>query len=894
MANNGKTIFKIVSMPLYLRMLVVFILLLIPFGSTAQSRFSPDTLTEVANVKDTLLKSDSSIALNDTDTAGKPGGSLEDRLGIRISSDALEEKVVASASDSAIMDVRKNYFSLFGDATVDYDGRKLSADRIDFDQNNNIATATKILDTNRKDPKPPTFVQGEEKFTYDSLKYNFKSERAIVSNARTQYGEGFVHSEQIKRNADKSLYGYKNVYTTCNLDHPHFGIRTNRIKIIPEQAIAMGSANIEIEGVPTPAFLPFGYFPVNNDKHRSGFILPDYTVEAERGLGFRNAGYYFYINDYVDLILNANIYTKGSFLSSITSNYVTRYRYNGNVFLSYSLNKTGEEFDPSATIQKSFAIRWQHYQDQKARPGVTFNASIDVQTGNYNSLNTFSASQITQNQFLSNISFAKNWIGKPYSLTLSATHNQNNISKLVTVTLPNLNFNVVPQNVFQRKNPVGSPRWYENITVGYNLVSLNEIRFYDTAFQVNQLRFRDFNNGIRHNVPVAANYSVLRFFTISFNANYNEYWNPLTSYVGYNDSAGKLDTTTNYKFAASRDFNSSLTVNTKIYGMKMFKKGAIRGIRHEIRPSVGIGYRPDFAKKPFNYYYQTRTDSTDRLTWLSPYSRSVVGLPPQGRSGTLNFTLNNNLQMKVRSAKDTATGFKNIALLDALDFSTTYNMAADSFQWSDYVISARTNILNKVNFSAQANFDPYAFNYDSMRRSKQLTYNAGQGWARLSNVVVSMGAGFRSKQTTNANKSAQEAENSDEYRRLMRNDAYSHYVDFRVPWSLNLTYSLNLNRQVSVFSKSDTSVINQYVTFNGDLNLTPRWKLAFNSGYDFVLKKLTLTEINIYRDLHCWEMRLGFFPFGPRKSFTFTLNVKAQVLQDLRIQRRRSFFDAVR
>jgi hypothetical protein len=789
------------------------------------------------------------------------------------------------------MDIKTNNFRLYGDAKVDYDGRKLSAPKIEFNQNSNIAKATNVIDTAKKESVRPKFEQGSEVVTYDSLQYNFKSQRAIIHNARSQYGEGFVHSNQIKRNPDKSLYGARNVYTTCALDHPHFGIRTNKIKIIPEQAIATGSANIEIEGVPTPIFLPFGYFPINNESHRSGFILPGYTTEVNRGLGFLKGGYYLYLNDYVDLQLQTDIFTKGSLAGYLTSNYVNKYRYNGNVFMSYALNKTGEEFDPNAQITKDFAFRWTHNKDAKSLPGVNFNANVNVQTGTFFVNNSYNTNQIIQNQFQSNITYAKSWAGKPYTLTLSATHNQNTANKQVNVTLPDVAFFVNARTPFLRKNPIGSARWYEKITVGYTANSLNRVTFYDTSFQLNKLQFSDFQNGVRHSIQTSANYSVLRFVTVSFNIDYNEYWNTVKTQRGFNDVTKKIDTLTERGFASSRDFNGGFTLNTQIYGMKLFKKGTIKGFRHTLRPSVGMNYRPDFAKDPFNYYYQTRLDSSQKLTYLSPYEQSIIGLPPQGRNGSVSFRLNNNLQMKVRNGKDTATGFKNIVLLDALDFNTSYNLAADSFQWDFYRFSARTNIANLLNINASANFDPYQWDYIANRRTPRTTKASGHGLARLTTAQIGFGATFRSKEK--GSKSKEQAKDDEDFRSLMRNNGSYNYVDFNIPWSLNLTYAFQLERRPSTFSRSDSSIITQTVNVSGDINFTPRWKVAFSTGYNLVEKQITFTSIDIYRDLHCWEMRLGLIPFGFRKSFNFSLNVKAQVLQDLRLLRRRDFRDAV-
>lgn len=868
---------------------VVLVMFICSTTLQAQNK-SQDTLTQNTKINNTHLKNDSLTSNILQDSTKKSNINSNNVLNIKISDDALEEIVVATASDSADMDMITNNFNLYGNAKVDYEGKILTAPFISLNQKTNTAFATMRPDSAYK-KQIPNFEQGEEKLRYDSLQYNLKSQRAIIFNAHTQYGEGYIISQQIKRNEDKSFYGYKNIYTTCALDHPHFGIKTNRIKVIPDIAIASGSANVEVEGVPTPIFFPFGYFPINSESHRSGFIIPTYTTEANRGLGFLKGGYYFHFNDYVDAQLQADIFTKGSIAGYLTSNYIKRYRYNGNLFVSYALNKTGEEFDPNAKITKDFAIRWSHTKDPKSLPGVNFNANVNIQSGNFYAYNSYNTNQILQNQFQSNITFSKSWAGKPYSLTISATHNQNTANKQVNISLPEATFYVNALTPFKRKKPIGAAQWYEKITVGYALSTVNRITFYDSAFSINNLKFSDFRNGIRHTIPINANYNVLRFFVLSFNTNYNEYWNTMKTFRQFNALSNKIDTNYDYGFAPSRDFNSSLSLNTQIYGMKMFKHGVIRGIRHTIRPSVGLSYRPDFAKSPFDYYYQTRLDSSRQITYLSPYEQSIIGLPPQGRNGSVTMGINNNLQMKVRNGKDTLTGFKNISLLDALDINTAYNIAADSFQWDYYRLSARTNIANLLNISAAANFDPYQWNYQTNRRMNKTFLSEGKGLARLSTANIGFGTSIRSK--NRVDKRNDTATKTDDYKSLMRNDGMANYVDFNIPWSINLTYSFNLERRPSIYSLKDSSIKTQNITINGDFNFTPRWKVAFSTGYDLTNKQITFSSIDIYRDLHCWEMRLGLIPFGYRKSFNFTLNVKAQILQDLRLVRRRDFRDAI-
>jgi lipopolysaccharide assembly outer membrane protein LptD (OstA) len=809
---------------------------------------------------------------------------LEDSLGITISKDALGSVVKAKAQDSAVLDMKHNLFYLYGKAQVNYEDLQLNAGQVTYNQSSNVVTAAPYEGKKDTGDTRQTFSQGKEKFTYDSLQYNFKSKRAIVRNVRSQYGEGYMASEQVKRNPDATVYGARSIYTTCALDTPHFGIKASRIKVIPGKVIVSGPANLCIEGVPTPLVLPFGLFPVTN-KQKSGFILPTYTIEQQRGLGLLNGGYYFYLNDHVDLLTQANLYSKGSYAVTAVSDYSTIYKYRGLFSLSYAYNKTGEDYEPGGGVKKDIMVNWRHQSDSRSVPGQSFNASVQAGTSSYYSNNSYDPNQILQNQYQSNISYSKNWIGTPFGLTISALHNQNTLTKQVNVTLPDINFHITQINPFQRRDAIGS-HWYDKITMSYNVEALNKAMFYDTAFALSHMSLKDLQMGAKHTIPISASYTVLRYINMSFSANYNEYWYSNKLFRSYDLVEKVIDTTQNYGFYTARDFNTGVNFSTRIYGMKMFKHGKLRGIRHVLTPTAGFTYHPDFAASPFNYYYRTVLDSNRTLFYESPFAASIVGTPPLGKAGLINMGLNNNLQIKVRSAKDTVSGYRNVTLIDGLGIGTSYNPAIDSFQWSNIGLNFRTNVLDKINISSSATYDPYKFDYVYGRRTPQLLAGAGEGIARFTGGSLSLGTNFHSKP-----KSSNNVTNSAEYARVMRNAGYNEYVDFNIPWSFNIDYSLSATVNYSYYSHRDTTVLSQTLTFSGELQVTERWKVHLTSGYNFDFKQLTLTSIDIYRDLHCWAMHLQTVPFGPRKSFNFTLNVKATVLQDLKLMRRRDFRD---
>jgi len=843
------------------------------------------TTLPAISISDTTL-SDSTYA--DSLTQKK----LSDSLGIRIADDALSSVVIATSTDSAKMNMKSHTFYLYGDAKITYEDMELNAGEITYHQPSNTVTAAPSYDSTHTASKLPDFKQGEEKFTYDTLQYNFKSKRAIVRNAKTQHGEGFVYSRQVKRNPDQSIYGWENVYTTCSLDTPHFGIRARRIKIIPNRVIASGAANFMIEGVPTPFILPFGIFPINA-RQKSGFVLPTYTIEEARGLGLVNGGYYFYLSDYVDFLFQSNIFTKGSYSVSGISTYTKRYKYNGGLSLSFANNKTGESYEPGSVQQKDFRVNWRHATDPKARPGVNFSASVDMGTNSYYSNNSYNPNQILQNNYLSTVSFAKNWVGKPFSLTINASYNQNTATNQTILRLPEINFYVAQFNPLANKKRIGLPRWYEKITASYNFNAINETTFYDSSFSFNNISFNDFRNGFKHSIPISASYNVLRYINLSFAAPYTEYWFTNKSYRYYNVFEDKIDTITNRGFYTARDFNASVSMSTRIYGQKMFRKGSkIMGIRHVLTPTVGFTYVPDFAAKPFRYYYQTQLNGDNVPTYASPYEGSVIGTPGFGQYGNyasnINFGINNNLQLKTRSKKDTTGQGRNITLIDGFSITSAYNIAADSFNWQPVNMNFRTTITDKLSISGSAVFDPYAYDYKNRRRSTRTAYASGKGIARFTDASISLQSSLRS---TSFHPPPVPNANADEVQNLMQRGGYNEYVDFNVPWNLNVSYTLSVQKTPSAYKEQDTLILRQNAMFGGDVNITSRWKLAISSGYDFSTKQLQFTSIDIYRDLHCFEMHIQAFPFGERKSYNFTLNAKASVLQDLRLLRRRSYYD---
>jgi len=813
----------------------------------------------------------------------------EKQLGIRISKESLPAVVTTTAKDSAVLNVKEKVFYLYGDAQANYEDLQIKSGTLVYHQQSNLLMALPALDTAGKKISTQEFKQGEQIFTYDTLKYNFKSKRAIVRNAHSQYGDGFVISEQVKRNPDESIYGYHSLYTTCNLDHPHFGIKASKIKVIPGRIIAAGPANLQIMDIPTPLFLPFGMFPITEGQH-SGFIVPAYTLEATRGLGLQNGGYYFAINDYLGMTNTFDYYSKGSWASRNTMEYAYKYHYNGNFRLNYSYTLTEANTETNSSGTTDFQVHWEHHVDPKATPSSTFSASVDFGTSSYNRINQVDLYNKLQNTYQSNIAYGKTWKNKPYSFTAALRHSQNTGTGLLTITLPELSFNLGQFSPFQRKNMIGMPKWYEKITVSYYVNATNIYNTYDSLFSLRNIAFNDMNNAMRHTIQLGATYNVFRFFNWNVSVPLTEYWNTKQLYTYYNSATRTTDSVMKTGFFASRTTGITSSLNTSVYGMLLFKKGKIAGIRHVLRPDIGFSYTPGYSKPPFDYLYNYNVNPGDRPDYRTPYSVSPYGptsLPPMP-GGSITYGIQNTLQMKVRNTDSLGNATtKNISLIDQFSIRGSYNLFADSLNMSDFNVNFSTNILNKINLSAYGTFTPYV----NRRESGQYLLSAGKGLVKMVSGGVNLGVSFQAdKKNTKETEDAKKG--NDEVNRLLANGGYNNYYDFSIPWNVSIAGGLTVTRQYTNLGESLLPTPSLSIT--GGFNLTERWKVSYYMPFLFNgFKKVSINnlDLNISRDLHCWQMSLHLIPVGPYRSFSFLLQVKSTVLQDLKLTKKRSQFD---
>ncbi|MFO7790962.1 MAG: putative LPS assembly protein LptD [Bacteroidales bacterium] len=852
----------------------------------------PDTIQSDTIQPDTVV---SDTVVFDTIASDKiqPDSLASDSTEKQKKTDRLEHPVYYHATDSNIIYLQKNLIYLYKDAEITYGDIKVNADFIRVDLDKNELLAYGMPDSTGKTVGKPFFSQGDESFEADTIRYNFKSKKGIIKEVTTEFEGSYMHGSRTKRHADKSIHMVNGKFTTCDLDHPHFYFNISKAKVIPNDKIVAGPSFLVLEDIPTPLGIPFGFFP-NTKGATSGVIIPEYGEEQNRGFFLRNGGYYWAINDYLDLLLTGGIYSKGSWEARASTHYKVRYKMSGNLSFHYNKNVLGYEGLESYQTNRMYKFKWHHKQDPKAHPSMNFSANVDMSSSAYDKFNTYSAQNRLKNTKQSSINFSKFWPNTPFSLNMSLLHNQNSRDSSVSLTLPQLSFNMSRVYPFKHKEASGGQKFYEKIGISYSMSSLNRVNAHEDSVFHSQLD--DFSNGIKHSVPVSTSTKIFSHLTLSPNFNYTERWylNETNKYWDENlfnpsDSTyGGVVSEEQRGFVRAWDYRAGANLSTKIYGMFEFKSERLKAIRHVLTPSVSYSYFPDFSEEKYGFYenyisdirYDDYTGQYD--TVRSTYSRfegGVYGSPPSGGAGSVSFSLGNNLDMKVANPEDTAKKERKIALLESLNFRTNYDIMADSLNWSPMTMTGRTRI-GKFNINFSSTFDPYAYVVDSTgsaSRVDQLQLNRQGNLFRITRASLNLGVGFSA------------SDNKEDGQRA-RDFLYGYphaYVDFSIPWNINFDYTLNYDKPYNEKN------ITQTVNVRGDVSLTKKWKISFNTGYDFVNKKVSYTHVEIHRDLHCWEMSLAFVPFGNNTYYSFQINVKAPMLQDLKLHKRQSFWDNI-
>lgn len=792
----------------------------------------------------------------------------------------LSSEVHYFATDSSIILLEEKKVLLYHEAQVHYEDIKLSAEHIILDWNKNTVFATGIADSLGNIIGSPIFKEGDKTYYCETILYNFDSKRGKIKGMKTQDGDGYIHGDDLKKQADNSMFISKSKYTTCSDDEPHFYIGANKLKIVPGNKIITGPANLVIADIPSPLFIPFGLFPIQNEQS-SGLLMPSYGYSANRGYNLKNGGWYFSINDYMDLALRGDIYTLGSWKLKAQSSYKKRYAYDGHFSLSYAKNLTGEPGSVDYKDQRDFNIKWKHSQSAKAHPNRRFTANVNAGSSEYNKYNQAKSSEYLKNTMVSTISYSHSWPGKPYHLNVNLKHDQNTQTHAVNLELPKVSFGVNRFNPFERKISSGKKKWYEKISMSYTADAKNQIKTTDSLL-FKEESLKDFKYGVKHSIPISSSFKILKYLNVNPNIQYYERWYFNRIEKQWIPELNEAVSDTVYGMRAQRDFTTSMSFDTKLYGMYQFKSNKIKALRHVMSPSLRFSYRPDFKEEKWGYYDWSIADSTGNSNDIySYYSEGVYGTAPQGKSGNIGFSLNNNIELKVNSLKDSVETERKIAIFKRLNISTSYNLQVDSFNLSDIKIGGNSELLPKMNIKFNAYYKPYQIDDDGALIHRYV-WKDKLSLGRLTYFDLSLDWKLNSSES---NKSKERPEGTTDEQWAMVNDFQDDYVDFNIPWNIGFNYKYTMRKP------GLEKTLSQTLNFNGDINLTEKWKIGFRSGYDFDNKELAYTSIDIYRDLHCWEMRFNWVPYGFHQSFNFSLNVKSSILQDLKLNKKKNYYD---
>ena len=863
--------------------------------TTIPANRSSDTIPPAV---DSLPRLSDSIPVSDSARlAGDSLVAVTDTLNVQLSKDSLDEPISYSASDSIVFVIPEKKIILFSQGSVKKGDAELSADSIEIDQETQMVIAASRLDSTGRMRGKPKMVQGESPMEADVIRYNTKTQRGITSNTITQQGEIFIQGEKVKRMSATDYFAYRSQFTTCNLDTPHFAFRANKMKLVNQKLAVSGPIHPEFEGVPIPIYLPFGIFPISQGRH-SGFLPPQFTASDQFGLGLQNMGYYKVINDYIDVTLRGDVYTYGGWAIHLTPQYRKRYRYNGQ--LNFNMQRTRLLQDNAKnefSDIRTFNVQWGHTVDSRARPGTNFSANVNFGSTKYNQLVLDNPIRPYNNIMQSSITYSKTWSN--YNLTASANHNQNNNTGVINMTLPNIGFTANTIYPLQRKEFAGTPKWYEKLGIGLNSTLANELSFVDSLLNFSNI-LDTMQWGAQHNIPIQLSLPALGPLQIAPGISYAERWYSQRIEQTWNPNAKRVDTVRSKGFFAQRDVSFSLGLSTAIFGMfdKFGKNSSVRAIRHVIRPTASISYKPDFNGKDMREV-QVDTNDLRRKRRYSIYEGSVFAPFTGGAFGGISFGIDNNIEMKVRSKKDTGdAAIRKVRLIDGFGINGSYNLMADSFQLSPIQLYVRSTLFEKINVTASGTLDPYQSDEFGDPIDKFAWEGGNFSLGRITNASLAISTNFRSKpkdETKEQERQQMEEElgpttldqQQAELDYIQQNPA--EFADFNIPWSLNISYSLNYITRLTPDYKW-TSEINSTASVNGDFNLTPRWKMGMNTYYDFKRSEIQMLTMYISREMHCWQLSINVTPVGRVRSFNITVSPKSGILRDLRINRTRSFY----
>ena len=831
--------------------------------------------------------------------------------------DAIDAPVFYECTDSMVWSRGGNAF-LYGSGKVTYDNVELTADVITMNMDSSVVHAVGRVDSLGEMVGLPVFKDGNTPYESDRMSYNFKSKKGFISNVFTQQGDGYIMGGKAKKDSSDVFYSQDGKYTTCDADHPHFYIQLTRAKVRPKKDVVSGPLYLVIEDVPLPVALPFGYFPFTSS-YSSGIIMPTYGDEMERGFYLRDGGYYFAISDKLDLRLTGEIYTKGSWGLGAASTYARRYRYSGSVDFSYLVTKEGERGLPDYAVGKNFRLQWSHRQDAKAHPNSNFSASVNFATASYerSNLNSlYNPILNSQSMRTSSVSYSRTFPN--IGLTVSATMNiaQNMQDSTLSLTLPNLSVSLSKKYPFKRKKRAGDERWYEKISLSYSGQMSNSISTKEDMVFKSKLT-KDWKNGFKHNIPISATFQLFDVINITPSFNYTERWYMNKVNQSWNEATNSVVRDTVNGFNRVYNYNLSVSANTTLYGFYQpagfLKNSRVHTVRHVFKPSVSFTYAPDFGSERYGYYdtyvYTDKNGEVQTVEY-SPYQNSLYGIPGKGKTGSIAFSMSNNVEMKWRTRNDS---LKKISIIDELGASISYNLAAKNRPWSNLSTRLRLKLSKNYTFSLNATWATYAYEFNErgqvvvgertewsygrfgrfqgMSQNISYTFN-NKTYGKIKDWLFGrkkdgeIDAGGEPTVLVDDEKGDLDKKGLKAGKAKKSKDAgvdEDGYMPFKMPWNLTLSYGIimaeNTAADIDIKTMRYPYKFTQNLNISGSLSISDNWNMNFTSGYNFEYKKITTTMLNISRDLHCFEMSCGIV-LSPYTSFNFSFRATSQMLAD--------------
>ena len=826
---------------------------------------------------------------------------------------AIDSPINYKANDSIVLTGSGNAY-LYGEGNVNYDKVELKADFIEVDMDSSTIYAVGQENKEGEIIGSPNFKDGDDVYDSKSIRYNLKTKKGYIRHGVVQQGEGYIIGEETKK-VEKEIVCMRNAkYTTCDQhENPHFYLNLTKAKVKQKKWVVTGPAYLVMLDVPLPLAIPFGFFPFTK-QYSSGIIVPSYGTEITRGFYLTNGGYYFALNDYMDLAVTGDIYTMGTWALNTTSSYLKKYSFRGNLNVSYREDVTGEKALPdNYSKMKNMSINWTHSQDPKASPNSTLSASVNFSSSGYdraNINNYYNPALLSQNTKSSSVSWGYRFPESPFSLSANILANQRTSDSTIMLTLPDLSITMSRIYPLKRKNAIGKDRWYEKLSISYNgrfsnSITTKESKLLESSF------VNDWKNGFDHTIPVNMSFNLLKYISISPTVNYHERWYFQSVEKSWDTANNKVKNDTLNGFSRAYDFSAGISASTKLYGFftpnrKIFGDKIDR-IRHVVTPTIGFSYKPDFSDPFWKLYssYERPTSLTDPTIMnelYSPDSNGMFGYPSASKTGSVTFSLNNNLEMKVKQRSDSAEAqYKTISLIDAFSVNGSYNLVADSMNWSNFNANLRLKFFKNLSINLGGAFETYLYALNSADYPVRINtprWEVGK-MPRLIRTGTSFGYTFNNKTFTKEDKKEKPTENKTDSIQASKKETEKTndnegYEKFKFPWSLSFDYSIQYGN--TIFNKAILEYdreLTHNMSLRGNVSLTSRWSINFGGAYDITNKIITYTNLGITRNLHCWNMSANIVPFGVYKTYNILIQVNSSLLSDLKYEKRSDFVPPV-